>query len=112
MHKRLYKFFTKYKILSPTQFGFQKGSSCSDAISYLTEFIYDALNQKKFIVSVFLDLKKAYDTVNHNILLSKLSSYGIRGTALQWFRSYLSNRSQCVKVNASHRAPYLEGYFS
>ena len=65
----------------------------------MTESIKNSLDNKKFGCGIFLDLQKAFDTVNHQILLNKLEHYGIRGTALAWFNSYLSNRSQYVSVN-------------
>ena len=63
----------------------------------MTEYIYQALNQEN-VVSLFIDLKKAYDTVNHEILLGKLYSYGIRGVFFKWFQCYLNNRIQRVKI--------------
>ena len=84
--------------LSPKQFGFLAGKSCSDAVSLLTEFLYKSLNDKKFVVALFVDLKKAYDTVNHDILLKKLELFGIRGIPLKWFCSYLENRLHRVKI--------------
>jgi hypothetical protein len=59
------------------------------------------LNNGDWVVGIFLDLKKAFDTVQHEILLKKLVRYGITGTALKWFESYLSNRFQCVDINGS-----------
>ena len=65
----------------------------------LIDEITKALDEEKYAVSLFLDLSKAFDTVNHSILLSKLELYCMRGNANQWFRSYLSNRKQNVYVN-------------
>ena len=65
----------------------------------LTELIKNSLDNKKFGCGIFLDLQKAFDTVNHQILLDKLKNYGIRATVLAWFSSHLSNRSQYVSVN-------------
>jgi hypothetical protein len=59
------------------------------------------LNDGKWCIGVFLDFKKAFDTVQHDILLRKLSMFGVRGTSLDWFTSYLSNRIQCVDINGS-----------
>ena len=101
MSNRLTKFLSKFSLLSPNQFGFQKGLSCFDAISSLVEYLYKQINENKHVLSVFIDLKKAYDTVNHKILLAKLKSYGVRGIALDWFTSYLENRFQCVRVGNS-----------
>jgi hypothetical protein len=84
IYVRLVKYLTKFSIISVNQFGFQKGKSTTDAILSLTEYIYDALNSKKHIISIFVDLQKEYDTVNHTILLDKLNCYGIRGVPLLW----------------------------
>ena len=64
----------------------------------LTEYIYQALNNTQHSFSIYLDLCKAFDTVNHTILLSKLYCYGVRGQPLSWIRSYLRNRKHCVRV--------------
>ena len=61
--------------------------------------IVNALENKDLACSVYLDFTKAFDTVNHNILISKLENYGIRGIALNWFKSYLADRTQVVKIN-------------
>ena len=68
-------------------------------ISLLHSKISDALDQGNLTIGVFLDLAKAFDTVNHDILMDKLHHYGIRGTCLSWYRSYLNNRTQLVSFN-------------
>ena len=102
MYKRLYKFLEKYEIPYALQFGFRSNHSIDHALVSLTEAIKNALDNRKFGCGIFLDLQKAFDTVNHNILLSKLEHYGIRGTALEWFKSYLSERKQYVSVNGAN----------
>ena len=76
------------------QFGFLRGRSTVHNITKLTNRISQDLNDKKFVIGVFLDLKKAFDTVSHSILLEKLSKLGILDTALKWFTSYLADRYQ------------------
>jgi hypothetical protein len=66
-----------------------------------------SIDRREFAVGIFLDLSKAFDTVNHNILLDKLNYYGIRGLSLDWFKSYLSNRFQYVEFNGSILGPLL-----
>ena len=99
IYKRLYNFLEIHKILYNLQFGFRASHSVDHALLSLTESIKNSLDNKKFGCRIFLDLQKVFDTVNHQILLDKLEHYGIRGTALTWFSSYLSNRSQYVSVN-------------
>jgi len=81
------------------QFGFRKQYSTNHAIISLVEKIRNALSSGNVIIGVFLDLKKAFDTVNHDILLKKLFAYGIRGNILKWFQSYLQNRKQYIYLN-------------
>ena len=100
MYLRLYKFIQKNKILCEKQYGFQKGKSTELAILLdLQSKIIDALEKGKKPCSVFLDFAKAFDTVNHDILIHKLNHYGIRGEALSWISSYLKNRKQYVEIN-------------
>ena len=102
MHERLYKFLEKHEILYSLQCGFRANHSINHALVSLTEAIKNSLDNKKFGCGIFIDLPKAFDTVNHEILLTKLEHYGIRGTVLDWFKSYLSDRIQYVSVNGSN----------
>ncbi len=90
---RLDKFIDKHKLLYDSQYGFRKNHSTSLALTESMEIITDAIDQKLFSLGIFIDLKKAFDTINHNILIKKLERYGIRGIALQWITSYLQRRS-------------------
>ena len=93
------KFLDKFKILTDFQYGFRTGISTSHAVNALLDYVYDGLNKKEHILSVFIDLRKAFDTVNHSILLSKLKQYGVRGSVLSLFEDYLTGRYQYVVVN-------------
>ena len=81
------------------QFGFRSKHSTSHTLIGMTEKIRNKIDNVNYECGIFNDLKKAFETVNHTILLRKLDHYGIRGISLQWFESYLSNRNQYVSVN-------------
>ena len=99
MYNRLYKFLLENNILYQKQFGFQNPHSTEHAILQLVNQIIEAFSQGKYTLGIFLDLSKAFDTVNHNILLEKPKAYGIQSENLKWFRSYLSNRKQFILYN-------------
>jgi hypothetical protein len=88
----------KHSILAEEQFGFKGDSSTSKAIFKLMNDSLQALNSKFLVGGIFFDLGKAFDCLNHNILLSKLQFYGINGKAKKWFESYLSNRYQKIQL--------------
>ena len=95
VHKQLYAFLEEHDILFKNQFGFRKRTSTGHSLIEITEKIKEGIDSGKFGCGIFIDLKKAFDTVNHAILLKKLEHYGIRGSMLKWFESYLTNRKQC-----------------
>ena len=105
MYNRLYNYLKKY-ILSESQFGFREGHSTYMALLVL-ENLVNTLEKGHSAVGLFLDLKKAFDTVDHDLLLQKINLYGIRGNVLNWFSSYLRNRKQNVIYN-NHESDYKE----
>ena len=99
MYNRMIEFAEQYNILYRCQFGFRKNYSTSHALIHLINRISSAIDQRETTVGVFLDLSKAFDTLDHQILFTKLEHYGIRDVALQWIKSYFSCRQQFVQIN-------------
>jgi hypothetical protein len=99
VYERLISFLIKHNVLNKSQFGFRKNHSTALALLEVLDNIYSKLDKHETVVGIFLDLQKAFDTVNHEILLYKLHSYGIRGVMHSWFASYLTNRLQFTSVD-------------
>ena len=100
-YKRLFKFLEINKIFSERQFGFRTGRSTETATNLFCKDIIEAFEENSYVLAVFIDLRKAFDTVNHSILLQKLNHYGVRGLANSWFSSYLSDRTQYVDLRGA-----------
>ena len=104
---RLLSFLDSNNILTKWQFGFRAGHSTSHPMVHFVNKITEALNSKKHTIGIFCDLKKAFDTCDPYILLLKLKKYGIDGTELSWFKSYLTDRQQFVSIK-SKSSPLLK----
>ena len=102
---RLVNHLESNKLLYEHQYGFQQGKSTVHSMLQLTNYIAKQLNEKKYVVGVFLDLKKAFDVVSHDILLAKLKNLGVKGVELEWFTSYLAGRVQCVDIEGHLSSP-------
>ena len=99
IYSRTVNFFKLHGIFSNFQFGFREKHSTIHALLTFLDKVAHAIDKYSHLVGIFLDFSKAFDTINHEILLYKLSQYGIRGKALEWFRNYLTNRKQYVSLN-------------
>ena len=99
MYKRLYTFLNNNNIIYNLQFGFRQHYSTSHALINITENIRKALDEENIGCGVFANLPKAFDIVDHQILLAELDHYGICGVSNDWFKTYLSNHNQYVSVN-------------
>ena len=108
MYNRLYQYLIRNNLLYNKQFGFQKANSTEHAIIELVDQLCASFNKNNFTVGIFIDLSKAFDTVDHKILLEKLSHYGIKGKNLTWFKSYLSKRKQFIMINETEKSKTLE----
>ena len=101
MYHRLMNYLTCHNILNDQQYGFRKKHSLE-----LTNKIFESFEKNEHTLGIFIDLKKAFDTNNHSILLEKLNFYGIRGTPLNWMHSYLNSGFQYLQID-SFKSPLL-----
>jgi hypothetical protein len=101
MYDQLYNYSTRFELLRDSQFGFRKSHSTATALLDCTNDWYMNLDRKMFNLVALIDLKKAFDSVDHQILLRKLELYGIKGEALTLLKSYLSNRNQKFQIKNS-----------
>ena len=99
VYTRTIKFIVNCKILSDSQFGFRKQHNTTHALLTFIDKVAHAIDDVSHTIGVLLDFSKAFDTIDHEILLYKLSYYGIRGRALKWFKDYLADRKQFVSIH-------------
>ena len=99
VYRRLIDFLNHNNTLYKYQFGFRKNHSTSLALIETMDMIYGSLDKGEFVFGIYFDLQKAFDTVDHKILLDKLYNYGIRGNLYEWLVNYLFNRKQYIVVN-------------
>jgi hypothetical protein len=111
MHNRLLSFLKRHNILTCEQHGFRESKSTETASHLFIQSVQEALDSHLHAVCIFLDLSKVYDIINHNRLLDKLDSYGIRGCVNKWFHSYLTNRTQFVEISQTDRSKYTQHRF-
>jgi retron-type reverse transcriptase len=102
VYNRITNYINKHNILFDNQYGFRKNHSTSRALLHLYDKITSAIDRKEFTIGIFLDLSKAFDTINHDILFDKLEHYGLRGLALDWIKNYFCNRLQYVQCNDTY----------
>ena len=106
VYNQLYSYLTMNNILSKKQFGFQPEISTQHALMQILNYISESFNENKFVVACLLDLSKAFDLINHDKLIDKLSNIGLSGISLKWFRSYLSDRKMYTFVNGTLSSTY------
>ena len=98
VHSQVYRYLIDNKILTPRQFGFRPKLSTEIALAHFTDTILTNMDKGLVTEAVFLDLDKAFDTVDHSLLFEKLGSYGLSNDSVNWFKSYLTNRNQLTAM--------------
>ena len=105
VNNRLYSFLSQSNFFYNLQFGFRKNHSTSHAAAVKAKNITKFFENKEFIRGAFLDLSKAFDTIDHSMLLAKLNHFGVRGVANEWLRSYLNGRLMQTKIEGKFQIP-------
>ena len=100
VYDQLYEYFNKNKLVYDSQYGFRQLHSTELAALEITDRLTQNIDEGKVSITIYLDLSKAFDTLNHQILLDKLDYYGVKDTANAWFKSYLSSRNQFVSFGS------------
>ena len=102
--RQIFGFLYKHKLLYKHQYGFRRGHSITHPLLHFLDKMYSSLNKTnpEFTLGIFLDLKKAFDTVDHKILIKKLDHFGFRGMSNLWFKNYLNDRFQFVSIDGSN----------
>ena len=105
---QLVHYFKHNNYFTPFQFGYRQGYSTVDAVLTILNHIFDSFDVRETTIGVFLDLSKAFDTLNRNILFEKLKYYGINGIELQWFKSYFSEKSNVLDIKIRNLKCWLQ----
>ena len=98
-HDQVSTYMKEQKKFAESQYAFLKSICTLTSLLSITDSLFSNIDKRRINISVFLDLKKAFDTLDHGILLSKLTKYGVEGTSLRWFTSYLTGRRQYCQIN-------------
>ena len=110
LYCRLYSFFTSQAVIYDKQFGFRANHSTAHAVNYSINHILHNLEKKNYVIGIFIDLSKAFDTIDHKKLLIKLEHYGIRGPCLDLLKSYLCDRKQYTDFQNSYSEQHVINY--
>ena len=107
MYNRLHSYLTENNILFNKQFGLWEGHSTEHALVELVDQISSTFNDENYLLGIFIGLSKAFDTVDHKILIKKLEHYGINGKKLPWFKNYLTNRKQYIQYDSNNNNNHI-----